>query len=235
MRTMTRVNKCPLFFYELEKITDYKRRNSMTHLIKVSVFVLLFAYAGVCQAGAFDTCADAETYGSNKAKYFVNVTYNRLACDSAKLQKTEETLENVFKKGILKTTDTDEIKACYYDGMVAGYLEMLLSEYAECDGEPGFEKISVESTGRALEAIFIAAASAIPDYFLAAQGVDRVENMFEYDLSGALELTDVAYQGCFYSVYYQAVEDLELEDGADDGWLNLVVMMADQACYNNYF
>ena len=84
----------------------------MTRFIKVSVFALLFAYAGICQAGAFETCKDAQNYGKNKASYFVNVTYNRVACDATKLTKTEETLQSVFKKGILRTSSADKGWLC---------------------------------------------------------------------------------------------------------------------------
>jgi len=106
--------------------------------ISFLLIALLTALPGLSEA-AFLTCEDAENYGWNTSTLFATSVYLRADCDPDLLQEYEIPLARIGSKP-LTTSDTDEIKVCYFAGFYRGLMESVSNAYEICAAKQDIEK-----------------------------------------------------------------------------------------------
>ena len=87
---------------------------------------------------AFEGCDDAFNYAHNSGRLIVGQAFARLGCDPAKLPAVHTALLRAVELQVLRTSDSDPEKLCFYGGLWAGVSEQLGQEYPRCAGAPAF-------------------------------------------------------------------------------------------------
>ena len=87
---------------------------------------------------AFESCDDAFHYAHNSGRLIVGQAFARLACEPARLPAVHAALLRAIELQVLRTSDSDPEKLCFYDGLWAGAAEQLGQEYARCAGPAAF-------------------------------------------------------------------------------------------------
>lgn len=115
----------------------------------LSILSLLASLWPVTTArAAFVSCQDAKNYGENSARLFVGQTFARIACDGDLLERVHLAFDRVLSRQVLRTSDGDDVKLCFYEGMFEGLTEELRSRYSACDEDPRFACVSGETLSR---------------------------------------------------------------------------------------
>ena len=99
----------------------------------------------------FDSCESAFNYGANTSRFFVTASLTRAACNDEKMEDAEDALFKSLKKQKIQPHNSEDLKVCFYEGLYSGYIEGLVSEYADCQYHLG-----IVSVARAAVAVFTA-------------------------------------------------------------------------------
>jgi len=101
-------------------------------LVVSSALLVITAGAASAANETFVDCDSAYNYGKNTADFYVSAAMNQATCDAARLEKAEVVLARTLKRQKINPTNSEATKVCFYQGLYAGYVEMLAAEYADC-------------------------------------------------------------------------------------------------------
>jgi len=193
-------------------------------ITSVLLFVLVLTSSGIAKA-AFLTCEDARNYGWNRAVLFTSMVYQSVECDIELLDSAEKMLAMVGSNP-LPTSDTDELKFCYFEGYYNGLIERVHFEYQKCyfkgDNRLFFECISDDTLANYTANILLAVYNSVEEL-----NEVNVQTIFKEDFQYDVCVEDEIDNTCAETVFNIFQDVPEFEDQMMLDW------MTDKYCYLN--
>jgi hypothetical protein len=102
----------------------------------------------------------------------ISQTLNRAGCDEQRAIRVLRLLALVISDNVVRTSASDRIKICYFQGYYEGLSTGLDQEFGDCAGEPGFECVPGDIIGRLASATWVSLARNIGG--VSGDTIDRV-------------------------------------------------------------
>jgi hypothetical protein len=87
---------------------------------------------------AFFSCEDAHNYGENSGRLFVSQSFSRADCDEVLIDTVQNALTRMLATQVLQTSDSDQEKLCFFEGLWDGVVGQTSEEYQACGGSDEF-------------------------------------------------------------------------------------------------